>query len=182
MTKSSRHWRVVQHSKIAPFKIVFGHFRSKMNERLWLRTSVLRQSCFWLTASNGKVDHYTDITLLFVDIISSLLFQLCTMSSFSMYGLLSVLIATMLLSVTYGFHVVPSAHKAVSSSSALLATSRREVVSAAAGITTAAILANGVSAAEKGKVVELQVDNLDGEPGKTGTIKIQLRPGTLLRR
>jgi hypothetical protein len=42
---------------------------------------------------------------------------------------------------------------------------------------TAAILATGLPAkAEDGKVVALEVDNLDGVPGKTGTIKIQLHP------
>ena len=27
-----------------------------------------------------------------------------------------------------------------------------------------------------GKIVEIQISNVDGEPGKTGTIKLQLRP------
>eukprot|EP00522_Entomoneis_paludosa_P014937 CAMPEP_0172452946 /NCGR_PEP_ID=MMETSP1065-20121228/10461_1 /TAXON_ID=265537 /ORGANISM="Amphiprora paludosa, Strain CCMP125" /LENGTH=274 /DNA_ID=CAMNT_0013205093 /DNA_START=67 /DNA_END=891 /DNA_ORIENTATION=- len=34
----------------------------------------------------------------------------------------------------------------------------------------------GAALAEDGKIVEIAIENLDGEPGKTGTIRIQLKP------
>lgn len=97
--------------------------------------------------------------------------------------LLFVLIAAVLIfSETQAFHVAPPpSSKALASSSALYSTSRRDVVGAAS-VTAAAILAGGglpVSAAEEGKVVAFQVENLDGTPGNSGTIKIQLHPGML---
>ena len=94
------------------------------------------------------------------------------MTTFSLVALLSVVLALALLPETQGFlQVAP--HRSKSTSSALFS-SRREVVGAGF---TAAILASGLPAhAEDGKVVALQVDNLDGVPGKTGTIKIQLHP------
>lgn len=91
--------------------------------------------------------------------------------------LLLVVLVSALLPDTLGFHVAPPPSQTLSSS-ALYASSRRNVVETA-GLTAAAILAGSalpVNAAEEGKVVAFQVDNLDGTPGKTGTIKIQLRP------
>lgn len=87
-----------------------------------------------------------------------------------------VAIAVVSLCVTHGFHMSPPAQR---SSSALHASSRRNVVEAAT-LTAASILTGGglpaIAAEEVGKVVEFQLDNLDGTSGKTGIIKIQLHP------
>jgi peptidyl-prolyl cis-trans isomerase A (cyclophilin A) len=88
-----------------------------------------------------------------------------------------VLLAVVLLlsAETHAFHVGPLSK--ATSSSALYSSSRRDVVGAAS-VAAAAILARGlpVNAAEEGKVVAFQVENLDGTPGNSGTIKIQLHP------
>lgn len=60
-------------------------------------------------------------------------------------------------------------------SSGLFATSRRDVLGAAAAATAAATWVNPAFA-QDGPVVELQMANLDGVEGNTGTVKIQLRP------
>ena len=76
---------------------------------------------------------------------------------------------------------------ASSSSTALPAIRRRaafswlkKAVLAGVGMSTASQLEKAAQAADDeavaGKIVTLQVDNLNGEPGKTGTIKIQLQP------
>jgi hypothetical protein len=89
-----------------------------------------------------------------------------------------VLLAVVLLlsAETHAFHAAPLSK--ATSSSALYSSSRRDVVGAAS-VAAAAILARGVpvNAAEEGKVVAFQVENLDGTPGNSGTIKIQLHPG-----
>lgn len=92
-------------------------------------------------------------------------------------SLLTALIVVALLPASQGFaHVAP---RPASKASALFASSSRRHVVGTVGVTAASILASGVlpaNAAETGKIVALEVDNLDGEPGKTGTIKIQLKP------
>jgi len=97
------------------------------------------------------------------------------MTSFSIAALLSVVLFVVALPATLGFHVAPAARH--DSRSLALFGTRREVM-VGAGFTAASVLASGLpaSAVDEGKVVVLQVDNLDGVAGKTGTIKIQLHP------
>lgn len=56
----------------------------------------------------------------------------------------------------------------------------KKALMAGVGLSTASNIADAQAAApegdEAGKIVTMQVDNLDGEPGNTGTIKIQMQP------
>jgi hypothetical protein len=91
------------------------------------------------------------------------------MMSFSFASVFFSLVATSnLLPEVHGFlQATPSTRP-----SALFA-SRREVVEIGF---TAAVVGALPAIAEEGSIVELQVANLDGVEGRTGTIKIQMRP------
>jgi hypothetical protein len=85
--------------------------------------------------------------------------------------------AAVFLSLFATSDLLPGAHGFLQAApatrpSALLA-SRREVVGAGF---TAAVIGALPAIAEEGSIIELQVANLDGVEGRTGTIKIQMRP------
>jgi hypothetical protein len=90
--------------------------------------------------------------------------------SFNFAAVFFALFATssLLLPGAHGFlQAAPATHP-----SALFA-SRREVIGVGF---TAAVVGALPAIAEEGSIVELQVANLDGVEGRTGTIKIQMRP------
>lgn len=89
--------------------------------------------------------------------------------SFNLAVFLSIFVITNMLPGAHGFLQPAPATRP----SALFA-SRREVIGA--GFLTAAVVGTLPAIAEEGSIVELQVANLDGVEGRTGTIKIQLHP------
>lgn len=91
------------------------------------------------------------------------------MLSFNFVALFFSLVATSnLLLGAHGFlQVAPAIRPSA------LFVSRREVLGVGF---TAAVVGSQPVIAEEGSIVELQVANLDGVEGRTGTIKIQLRP------
>jgi hypothetical protein len=91
------------------------------------------------------------------------------MVSFNLAVFLSLFVTTNILPGAHGFLQPAPATRP----SALFA-SRREVVGV--GFLSAAVVGTQPAIAEEGSIVELQVANLDGVEGRTGTIKIQLRP------
>lgn len=92
------------------------------------------------------------------------------MVSFDLAVFLSLFVTTNIMPGAHGF-LQPAAPATLPSA---LFASRREVVGA--GFLTAAVVGAPPAIAEEGSIVELQVANLDGVEGRTGTIMIQLRP------